>query len=79
MKLVQIIFATNVEEGLIETDVVMMAVSRMVTTLVGLAVTVCVINSVTYSISSLLSVTAIEEVTIGNDRHNLFKVIKDKM
>lgn len=63
-----------------EIDVVMTAVSKIVTTLVGLAVTVCVINSVTYSISSLPSVeTMADEVTIGNDRQILFKVIRDKM
>ena len=68
------------EDGLIEIDVVMTAVSKIVTTLVGLAVTVCVINSVTYSISSLFSVEIMaDDVTIGNDRQILFKVIKDKM
>ena len=58
----------------------MTAVSKIVTTLVGLAVTVCVINSVPYSISSLFSVEIMaDDVTIGKDRQILFKVIKDKM
>lgn len=47
------ILATKVDVGLIETEVVNTDVSRMVTTLVGFDVTVCVMYSVTYSMFSL--------------------------
>lgn len=74
------IFATNVDVGLIETEVVKTEVSKMVIILVGFDVTVCVMYSVTYSTSSLSLLDMIpDEATIGKERQNLFKVIKVKM
>jgi hypothetical protein len=73
------ILATKVDVGLIETEVVNTDVSRMVTTLVGFDVTVCVMYSVTYSISSLSVEVTSDEATIGKDRQILLKVIKVKM
>lgn len=73
------ILATNVDVGLIETEVVNTDVSRMVTTLVGFAVTVSVMYSVTYSISSLSLEFNSDEATIGKERLILLKVTKAKM
>lgn len=70
--------ATKVDVGLIETEVVNTDVSRMVTTLVGFDVTVCVMYSVTYSISSLSLEVISDEATIGKERQTLLKVIKVK-